>query len=287
MSEENLILKANKKDLGGFFVRRVIPNIRKRTIGPWIFFDHMGPAELDSESDFNVRPHPHINLATVTYLFEGEILHRDSLGNKEFIRPGDINLMVSGKGITHSEREDPEKKDIKRKMHGLQLWFALPEEDEEIDPAFYHYSKENIPEGVVNDVPFRLLMGKAYNKKSPVKTFSETLYLEARLEKGQEFKAPRSEELAAYVAKGKISTNSNTADEYEMIMLESGDEIKAEEDSFIVLIGGAAIGKRHLFWNFASSRPERIEQAKNDWKEKRFPEIPDDNEEFIPLPEEN
>jgi len=189
------LLRSREKDLGGFSVRRLLPTTGQQMLGPWVFFDHMGPADFPAGRGINVRPHPHIGIATVTYLFEGEILHRDSLGNGQLITPGDINLMVAGRGITHSERERPEITEKPHRVHGLQLWLALPEEQEEIEPAFYHYPGEQIPAVDMEGVPARVIMGSAYGVTSPVKTFSETLYVEARLQPGQTLELPATEEL--------------------------------------------------------------------------------------------
>ena len=191
-----LLIQPRDKDLGGFSVRRVLPTRERTMVGPWIFFDHMGPAEFPAGTGINVRPHPHINIATVTYLFEGEILHRDSLGSLQGIGPGDINLMVAGRGIVHSERERPEVTAQAHQLHGLQLWLALPEEDEEVKPAFHHYPAADIPALEVDGVPLRVMMGSAYGVTSPVRVFAETLYVEAHLQPGQSIVLPGAAERA-------------------------------------------------------------------------------------------
>ena len=282
----DLIIKPREKDLGEFSVRRTLPTMQRKTVGPWIFFDHMGPAHFPAGSGINVRPHPHINLATVTYLFEGEILHRDSLGSYATITPGDINLMVAGKGITHSERERPEIKNVPHTLHGLQLWLALPEKDEEIEPAFYHYPSASIPAVTVDDVSLRVLMGTAYGVTSPVKTYAETLYVEAHMQEGQSLTLPNAEERAIYVAKGSLKIKDTLIPEFAMVILSAAADvvIEATADSRIALIGGEKIGKRFIEWNFISSRKERVEQAKRDWKAGAFPKVVDDEDEFIPLP---
>ncbi len=281
-----ILIQPRQRDLGGFYVRRVLPFAKRRMVGPWVFFDHMGPAEFAAGTGVDVRPHPHINLATVTYLFEGEILHRDSLGNKLTIAPGDINLMVAGKGIVHSERETPETHNQDHRLHGLQLWLALPEADEEIDPAFYHYDQSEIPVTQVDGVPIRVMMGQAYGLTSPVKTFAQTLYFEAALSTDQSLTMPLAEERALYVAGGQVEVNGQVVNPYEMAVLVPGMEVsvKALEDSQVALIGGEAMTERHMFWNFISTRPERIEQAKADWQEGRFDKVPGDEDEWIPLP---
>ena len=281
-----LIIQPREKDLGEFSVRRTLPTKERKTVGPWIFFDHMGPAIFPAGSGINVRPHPHINLATVTYLFEGEILHRDSLGSFATITPGDINLMVAGKGITHSERERPEVNNVDHTLHGLQLWLALPEKDEEVEPAFYHYPSADIPATKVNGVPLRVLMGSAYGLTSPVLTYAETLYVEAHMQTGQTLILPNCAERAIYVAKGSLKIKDSLIPQYAMVILSAADgvTIEATAESRIALIGGEKIGKRYIDWNFISSRKERIEQARQDWSAGRFPKVVGDEDEFIPLP---
>lgn len=283
----DLIITPQDKDLGGFSVRRTLPTSKLKMVGPWIFFDHMGPAEFEPGSGINVRPHPHVNLATVTYLFEGEILHRDSLDSLQAIRPGDVNLMVAGKGIVHSERERPEVTATRHKLHGLQLWLALPEADEEIDPAFYHYPSAEIPSVDVDGVSVRVIMGQAYGVQSPVKTHAETLYIEAKLKAGQTLELPEAEQRALYVVEGSLSARDTVIPNHAMasLLAEPGITVKAEEDCLLALIGGEAFGKRYVEWNFVSSRKERIVQAKEDWKAGNFPIVPGDEDEFIPLPE--
>ncbi len=282
-----LVIRPGKKDLGGFSVRRSLPFPSRRMVGPWIFFDHAGPAKFGPGDGIDVRPHPHINLATVTYMFEGSFQHKDSLGNDVEVKPGDINLMVAGKGIVHSERTPDYLRASGSVLHALQLWLALPEADEEIDPAFYHYDEWDIPTTQVNDVAVRVMMGSAYGLISPVKTFAETLYLEAHLKTGQQLTLPNTEDRAIYVAAGGITVNGTAIKEFSMAVLHSGAEItlEATADSRIALIGGEKMSPRHIHWNFVSSRKERIEQAKADWKAGKFPKVPGDEEEFIPLPE--
>jgi redox-sensitive bicupin YhaK (pirin superfamily) len=279
-----LLISPKEKDLGEFTVRRTLPSVGRKMVGPWIFFDHMGPATFPAGSGVNVRPHPHINLATVTYLFEGEILHRDSLGSYATITPGDINLMVAGKGIVHSERERAEVKNVEHKLHGLQLWLALPEKDEEIDPAFYHYPSDSIPVTTINGVSVRVLMGSAYGLTSPVLTYATTLYVEAHLLAGQILELPECEERAVYVANGSLNINGLVIPEFSMAVLapEQHVVIEATQDARIALIGGENVGKRFIEWNFISSRKERIEQAKQDWREGNFAKVIGDEKEFIP-----
>lgn len=280
------IIRPRQKDLGGFSVRRLLPVAGQQMVGPWIFFDHMGPAAFPAGSGINVRPHPHINLATVTYLFDGEILHRDSLGSLQPIVPGDINLMVAGSGIVHSERERPEVTASEHRLHGLQLWLVLPVADEETAPAFYHYPAAQIPQLSVDGVTVRVIMGSAYGQTSPVKQFAETLYLEAHLKAGQCLQLPQAAERALYVASGQVQLRDSLLEQYEMAVLDANTAvtIQANSDSRIALIAGESMGKRFIEWNFVSSRRERIEQAKADWQQGRFPTVPGDDLEFIPLP---
>ncbi len=282
-----LLVRPRDRDLGGFSVRRVLPTRGRKMVGPWIFFDHMGPASFEPGRGIDVRPHPHVNLATVTYLFDGEILHRDSEGSLQAIRPGDINLMVAGRGIVHSERETPETRNRPHRLHGLQLWLALPEQDEEIDPAFHHYPAASIPRVTVGGVPVRVMMGSAFGEASPVRTFAETLYLEATLEDGQSLALPETGERAAYVVSGHLETGDTGIDEHSLAVFASGSRITltATRPSRIAVIGGEPLGNRHIEWNFVSSRKERIEQAKALWISGGFPRVRGDEEEFIPLPE--
>ncbi len=279
------IIAPREKDLGGFAVRRLLPYLRQRMVGPWIFFDHMGPAAFPAGQGIDVRPHPHINLATVTYLFEGEILHRDSLGSVQPIRPGDVNLMVAGSGITHSEREREEVRTRPHVQHGLQLWHALPEAMEETDPAFYHYPASEIPALEVEGVPVRVMMGNAYGVTSPVKTFCQTLYLEAHLKAVQHLTLPTAPQCALYVVSGEVTLGDKSLEAYHMAVLGGGgDTMIAKQDARIAVIGGEALGERFIDWNFVSSRKDRIEAAKTDWQEGNFPTVPGDEKEFIPLP---
>lgn len=281
-----LLVKPRDKDLGEFTVRRTLPTRQLKMVGPWVFFDHMGPAEFAPGSGINVRPHPHINLATVTYLFEGEILHRDSLGSLQAIRPGDVNLMVAGKGIVHSERERPEVTASHHRLHGLQLWLALPTADEEIAPSFHHYPSAEIPMVDVDGVPVRVIMGHAYGARSPVKTHSETIYIEARLKAGQSLMLPDADERALYVIEGSLNAGGTLLCQYTMAVFtaETGIKVTAEEDCLLSLIGGKPLGKRYMEWNFISSRKARVEQAKVDWENGNFPLVCGDEDEFIPLP---
>jgi redox-sensitive bicupin YhaK (pirin superfamily) len=275
-----------EKNLGGFSVRRAMPNREQPMVGPWIFFDHIGPAELPAGKGVNVRPHPHINLGTVTYLFEGEILHRDSLGNRQAIQPGAINLMIAGRGITHSERERDEVRSAPHKVHGLQLWHALPEADEETEPAFYHYPADTLPGAVIDGVAVRVMMGRAWNMTSPVLTFAPTVYAEASMTAGQTLVTPAAEQLAVYVASGEVQADGQTVGPCTLAVLQDGAQatLRATGDARLAFIGGEPLGERFIEWNFVSSRKQRIEQAKKDWRAGRFPLVAGDEKEFIPLP---
>jgi redox-sensitive bicupin YhaK (pirin superfamily) len=281
------LLTGHIQDLGGFSVRRLLPHQAQRAVGPWVFFDHLGPAQFAPGVGINVRPHPHINLATVTYLFTGEILHRDSLGNLQAIHPGDLNLMIAGRGIVHSERETEAAKQQTRDLHGLQLWLALPEAAEEIEPEFLHYPSASLPALTLQSVPVRVLIGTAYGVSSPVKTLSPTLYIEADLQAGQSLALPEGvSELGIYVASGQLQLGEQNLDAYTLTALDSPyqGELVAQSASRIAIIGGAPLGKRYMWWNFVSSRKERIEEAKLEWKNRSFPLVPGDEQEFIPLP---
>jgi redox-sensitive bicupin YhaK (pirin superfamily) len=283
------LIDARRRDLGGFAVRRLLPSSARCLVGPFIFFDHMGPVAFGPDGGIDVRPHPHIGLATVTYLFEGEILHRDSLGSRQPIRPGDINWMTAGRGIVHSERTAPELRRQGSELHGLQLWVALPKAHEEDEPAFHHHPGGTLPELRQEGVRFRVLAGAAYGSASPVQTSSSLFYVDAEMPAGSTLPLPsEQEERAAYVVAGAVGCGAERAESGRMLVFVPGAKVmlRAESAARVVLIGGAPIdGKRHIFWNFVSSSQERIEQAKRDWREGRFPKVPGDDVEFVPLPE--
>lgn len=283
------IIDSRPRDLGGFTVRRLLPSTERRFVGPFIFFDHMGPAELAPGTGMDVRPHPHIGLATVTYLFEGEIIHKDSLGSDQAIRPGDINWMTAGRGIVHSERTSPELRRSGTKVDGLQLWVALPVPHEETTPEFHHHPGATLPTIDVDGATVRVLAGSAYGATSPVHTFSSLFYVAVTIPANTSLPVPREyEERALYVVEGAVSCGDETCTPGRMLVFSPAADVtlRAECDSRFVLLGGAPIdGPRHLFWNFVSSSKERLEQAKRDWKEGRFAKVPGDDVEFIPLPE--
>ncbi len=282
------ILEARSHDIGGLTVGRVLPAIAHRMVGPFIFFDHMGPAVLPAGSGLDVRPHPHIGLATVTYLFEGEIIHRDSLGSQQPIRPGDINWMTAGAGIVHSERTGPEQRARGSRLHGLQLWVALPAQHEETAPHFQHHAAETLPTLEHAGAEVRLLAGEAYGRRAPVTTFSPLFYADVSLLAGTEFPVTDEySERAAYVVQGDVACARERAGPGRMLLFAAGAAValRTTHGARLVLIGGEPVGERHIYWNFVASSRERIEQAKRDWREGRFPKIPGDDLEFIPLPE--
>lgn len=281
-----LLIKPHEKDLGEFTVRRVLPSAQQRMVGPFVFFDHMGPAEFPPGKGIAVRPHPHIGIATITYLFEGEIMHRDSLGYVQPIQSGAINLMTAGRGIVHSERAGDDLHTVSR-LHGIQSWIALPLEQEECDPEFLHYPADTLPQIDTANCTVRVIMGSAYGQRSPVKTYSSTLYLECLLQDGAQLDLPENyEELALYVVSGQISIDDQTYSGGVMAVAaaERSVQLQASKDSRVMVIGGDALGPRTVWWNFVSSSKARIEQAKVDWNEGRFGTVPGDDE-FIPLPE--
>jgi redox-sensitive bicupin YhaK (pirin superfamily) len=292
MSNIKQIITPREKDLGDFTVRRVLPYVHQRMVGPFIFFDHMGPADFAVGKAMNVRPHPHINLATVTYLFEGKFEHRDSLGSDQIIEPGAINWMTAGKGIVHSERTPPDMIKTGGRLHGIQLWVALPEEFEEIEASFVHHPKNTLPEFEVGGVKIKLLLGKAFEKQSPVQVFSDLFYIEAQMPKGTQLTLPKAQEAAAYVVKGELKVEDQTLAQGSMLIAQDNTQpvLIAEQDCHVMLLGGSVLGPRFMYWNFISSSKERLEEAKQIWKNgphassPRFTPIPDDNSEFIPLP---
>ena len=275
-------------DLGdGFIVRRMLPHLLARHIGPFVFFDHMGPVKLAPGRGMDVRPHPHIGLATVTYLFEGTIRHRDSLGSVQDIRPGDVNWMTAGRGIAHSERTPDAERATGQNMHGIQIWVALPQSAEEIDPEFHHHPAATLPVIEGEGVNLRLVVGTALGHTSPVRVFAPMFYLAAEFSAGGRFVLPAEyAERAVYALDGELSVDGEMLGAGRMAVLTAGDviEISAAAPVRAVLFGGAPLdGERHLYWNFVSSSRERIERAKQDWVAGRFGQVPGETE-FIPLP---
>ena len=285
---ENLIIPRTS-DIGGFQVRRALPTSRRRLVGPFIFFDRMGPALLRADEALDVKPHPHIGLSTVTYLFDGEIKHRDSLGTELVIRPGDINLMTAGRGIVHSERTPENLRGHPMSVSGLQTWLALPDDKEEIDPAFAHTAKEAMPLIEADGATGRVVIGSFEGLGSPVSTFSDTLYVDLRLEPGRRFPfAAAHEERAIYILSGELVVSGDRFAADQLLVFRPGDNITlkaGEMGCHLMLFGGAALNsKRYIWWNFVSSSKEWIEKAKEEWRTGRFDIVPGDEEEFVPLP---
>ncbi len=284
-----LVVVPRSVDLGHFSVRRALPHAKRRMVGPFIFFDHFGPAEFRGGAGVDVRPHPHIGLSTVTFLYEGEIMHRDSLGTALPIRPGEVNWMTAGRGIVHSERTAPDHRVDGEPLHGLQLWVALPSHLEEIDASFAHHDAAELPLVSGEDKTIRVVAGSAYGVRSPVPTLCDTLFADAKLAAGAALPVDAAtEERAVYVVDGEIEIAGDRFEAGKLLILRPGDPItvNAVGDARVVLVGGAAMdGPRHIWWNFVSSRKERIEQAKADWKQNRFDTVPGDESEFIPLPD--
>jgi len=284
----DLVIVPRTADLGDFTVRRALPSSRRRMVGPFTFLDHMGPTEFKAGHGVDVRPHPHIGLATVTYLFKGEIVHRDSLGSDVPIRPGDVNWMTAGKGITHSERTASDRRRGGEPLHGLQCWVALPQGDEEIAPTFAHYDERNLPVIAGEGKEVRVVAGKLFGAMSPVATLSDTFFADVSLEAGASVPLDADyEERAIYIVSGEIEIAGDRFEEGRLLVFKRGDKItvRASAPARIVMLGGAPMdGPRFIWWNFVSSRKERIEEAKADWKAGRFQGVPGDNE-FILLPE--
>ncbi|WP_369984971.1 pirin family protein [Thalassolituus sp.] len=280
------LLKGKTKDLDGFSVTRILPHAEKRMVGPFVFLDHMGPADFAAGEGIDVRPHPHIGLATLTYLTEGSILHRDSLGNNLEILPGDVNWMTAGRGIVHSERETHETKANPHQLNGLQCWIALPEQFAEIEPAFAHHKKCQLPQFNKEGVFARLIAGDALGMTSPIRTYSPMFFLDVILSAGSRFTRPnQDQECALYVLEGNVDVNSELYEKGDFVLLDTDDVVASRSFSRVVFLGGEQWPKTpHMYWNFVSFSKERIEQAKRDWQEGRFPDIPGDNQECTPLP---
>ena len=282
-------LAGQEKDLGGGFkVRRILPAARQRSVGPFIFFDHFGPVQFMSGKGMDVRPHPHIGLATVTYLFDGSIMHRDSEGNVREIQPGAMNLMTAGRGIAHSERTPDLQRKSGQKMLGLQSWIALPIGREEIAPTFQHYAADDLPVVTDRGVSARVIAGHAFGTKSAVSMVSPWFYIEVSADAGASVPLDADhEERAIYLVEGEVEIANERYESPQLLVFRPGDRItvKAIKPTRMMFLGGDALeGPRHIWWNFVSSSKERIEQAKQDWKTGRFAAVPDEHE-FIPLPE--
>jgi len=286
----DIVIEQRRRNLGGFEVGRVLPFPAHRMVGPFIFFDHIGPVEFPAgiARSFDVRPHPHIGLATVTYLFDGEIMHRDSVGSEQAIRPGEVNWMVAGRGITHSERFERARREGDR-IHGIQAWVALPDEAEETDPGFDHYDAAALPTLHEDGARGRLIAGTAYGAMSTVPVHSPMFYLHWDLAPGARITLPdKHAERALYIASGEVDVAGHPLREGQMAVVsrDASPTIRATAPAIVLAIGGEPVGERFIDWNFVSSRKERIEQAKADWRAGRL-KLPDfDHDEFIPLPGE-
>jgi redox-sensitive bicupin YhaK (pirin superfamily) len=281
------VILPRSRDIGGFEVGRVLPAVERRMVGPFVFFDRMGPVLIPAGQGIDVRPHPHIGLATVTYLFEGGLVHRDSLGSDQPIRPGDVNWMTAGRGIAHSERTAPEMRRTGSPMFGIQSWVALPKPHEETAPAFAHHPCASLPVIADKEKRVRLIAGTLYGARAPVETFSALFYADAELEPGARLDLPpEHEERAVFIVEGSVALAGQSFEAGRLLVLRPGEEIliEAAAAARLLLLGGEPMdGPRHLWWNFVSSSQERIEQAKADWREGRFAPVPGDDE-FIPLP---
>jgi redox-sensitive bicupin YhaK (pirin superfamily) len=284
-----LVIDTRRRDLGGFEVGRVLPWHQRRMVGPFVFFDHIGPVDFPPgiPRSVDVRPHPHIGLSTVTYLFDGEIVHRDSLGFEQPIRPGEVNWMTAGSGITHSERFEKARREGDA-MHGIQAWVGLPREHEEDAPAFAHHAGDDLPTYASGGLWARLVAGEAFGAKAAVKTHSPLFYVHWRLAQGTRAGLEaRYPERAAFVAAGTVEVDGRDYGTGKMLVFAPGDTVTltAKSDAIVMLLGGEPIGERHIDWNFVSSSKERIEQAKADWRAGRMKLPVHDDREFIPLPE--
>ena len=288
MGAFELLIEARVRHVSGLAVRRALPSMQRRRVGPFVFLDHMGPVVLAPGLGIDVPPHPHIELATVTYLFEGELDHRDSLGSIQPIRPGDVNWMVAGRGIVHSERSGGEMRARGARMHGVQSWVALPVEHEQTDPRFEHHDMSAVPRLSLDGASVEVVAGTAYGRRSPVGVLSPTLYAHARIDAGAQLPVDDGhEERAVYVVEGVVDCEERALGPGALAVLRRGAEVTlvAESAARVMLIGGANLpGDRYIDWNFVSSSKERIERAKDDWKNRRFPKVPGDEVEFVPLP---
>jgi len=280
-------IRPHVKDLGGFEVRRALPSRSRKTIGPFIFWDHMGPAQFAPGDGVAVRPHPHIGLATVTYLFDGEIMHRDSVGSVQRISPGDVNWMIAGRGIVHSERTPDESRAAGSRLHGIQTWLALPRAEEETAPAFAHHPKRTLPEIGRRGARGRVIAGHAFGERAPVQVFSGTLYVAIELDAGAQIVVPDEHpERAIYVVEGDLRAGGSSLPPLQVSVLPQRGEVRLEAASAtrLMLFGGDPVdGERFIWWNFVSSSKERIDQASRDWRDGRFDPVPGETE-FIPLP---
>ena len=287
LAKDNNLLVGRSRDIGGLDVIRVLPHATRQMVGPFIFFDQMGPNEFITEGGIDVRPHPHIGLATLTYLFSGEILHRDSIGSSVTIKPGDVNLMISGKGISHSERT-PKGIHVPYNLFGLQCWIALPKLNEEMKPEFYNLKKKEIPSIVSKNMMANVILGSAFGKTSPLKNISKGVFVEIKIKTNNILELPDDiEEIAVYLLSGQLEVKDRIVSAGEMLVLSNKSKvtIKAIENCHCILLGGDTMNeRRYLWWNFVASDLQLIERAKKNWVNKKFIMPVDDANEFIPLP---
>ncbi len=281
------LVTAQQRDLGGFVVRRVLPAQGLKMVGPFVFLDHLGPTQFEPGFGIDVRPHPHIALATVTYLFAGSLLHRDSLGNVREIRPGDVNWMTAGAGIAHSERTPPLARAAGEQIHGIQSWVALPDGQEDIEPDFTHYSANVLPEQVLGGSTLTIVAGQAFGLTSPIRTPWPTLYVHAKFSQSAAFEiSPEHEERAVYVVSGELAVGESRVGEGQLAVLDPGAtvSVRALRETRAMLLGGKGFATpRHMWWNFVASSPERIDRAKERWAKGRFAPVVGETE-HIPLP---
>ncbi len=288
MSNIKVVIDERPADIGNFAVGRLLPYRSKRMVGPFIFIDHMGPADLKPEENVDVGPHPHIGLATLTYLFDGSLFHRDSLGNALEIKPGEVNWMTAGKGIVHSERTPDYLKNTNKKFHGLQIWIALPKDKEQMDPEFIHIEKASIPEWFDSGVSYKLIAGEALGKKSPVPVYSKMFFLEIKTKSKSDINICKNlyGEAGIYILEGSLTHDDIEYKPNQLIIPEdlSDFEFKLNSDSVVYIVGGIPFPEeRFIYWNFVSSEKDLIEKAKVLWVEQKFPKIPGETE-FVPLP---
>ncbi len=283
-----LVLTPMTHDIGSLRVRRALPHAKRRMVGPFVFLDHIGPAAFEPGHGLDVRPHPHIGLATITYLMQGRIYHRDNLGSTQDIRPGEVNWMTAGRGIAHSERTPPAAREAGQAMLGIQSWVALPKDAEEVEPGFFHHAGASLPQLEGDGIVARIIAGHAYGAASPVQVFSGTLYVDASLAADSALPLPdEHEERSVQIVSGEIEIAGERFGEGQLLVFRPGDAItiRALSNSRLMLLGGDPLdGPRHIWWNFVSSSQERIEQAKEDWAQRRFGLVAGDEQEFIPLP---
>lgn len=288
MSNIQLIIEERAANIGNFMVGRLLPFRQKRSVGPFVFIDHMGPAKLNERQNVDVLPHPHIGLSTLTYLFEGSIMHRDSIGSEVEIQPGAVNWMTAGKGVVHSERTPEHLRQSDKTLHGLQIWVALPKQLEQCEPSFHHIPKHEIPEWTNNNLTFKLIAGEAFQKKSPVPVYSPLYFIEIASTKTSQVNIGEHlyGESALYILKGSVTAEGNTFHEKQFLVATNSSlcSFQLAENSIVYVFGGPAFPEeRYIDWNFVSSSKALIEQAKLDWDNQNFPKVPGETE-FVPYP---